>query len=93
MKNYIKANGFCNKEHRLMKFLEKNSQFLEDKVPGLWNKILRVLVQEDGKTLIQEVNLILNDLRKIADLEVHVPDCLFLSEDDLLKADRFTENL
>ena len=29
VKNCIKANGFCNKEHRLVKFLEKNSKVLE----------------------------------------------------------------
>ena len=54
-------------------------------MPGLWNKMLRVLTQTDGNKLVQEVNLILDDLRKITDLEIHVPDSLSLSKDDLVK--------
>ena len=89
IKNCISVKGFCNKEHRLVKFLKKNSKDLEGKVPRLWNKILKVLMQEDGSTLVQEVNLILDNLRKITDLEIYVPDSLFLSESDLMEVDRF----
>ena len=85
LKKCIKIDGFCNKEHRLIKFLTKNSKILGDQVPGLWNKMLRVLTQTDGNKLVQEVNLILDDLRKITDLEIHVPDSLSLSKDDLVK--------
>lgn len=53
--------------------------------------MLRVLTQADGNTLVQEVNIILDDLRKITDLEIHVPDGLFLSEDDLVKDDSFID--
>lgn len=89
MKNCVKVHGFCNREHRLVKFLEKSGKVLKDKVPGLWNKLMRVLMQEDGKDLVREVNLILGDLKKIADLEIHVPDHLFLSEQDLAEDDHF----
>ena len=89
IKNCISVKGFCNKEHRLVKFLKKNSKDLEGKVPRLWNKILKVLMREDGSTLVQEVNLILDNLRKITDLEIYVPDSLFLSESDLMEVDRF----
>lgn len=85
VKNCIKINESCNKEHRLVKFLEKNSKILEDKVPGLWNKILSDLMQKEGTDLVRDVNLILNDLRKITDLEIHIPDCLFLSEVDVIQ--------
>lgn len=88
VKNCIRVKGFCNKEHRLVKFLKKNSKVLEGKVPRLWNKILKVLMQEDGSTLVQEVNLILDNLRKITNLEIYVPDSLFLSESDLAEDDR-----
>ncbi len=90
VKNCIKANGFCNKEHRLVKFLEKNSKVLKSKAHGLWNKILRVLVQEDGNTLVQEVDLILDDLRKITDLEIYIPDSLYLTKTDVAENDAFT---
>lgn len=83
VKNCIKANGFCNKEHRLVKYLMKNSNVLEDKVPRLWNKILEVLQEEDGNTLVQEVNLILDDLRRITDLGIQVPDRLYLTKTDV----------
>ena len=86
-----RIDRFCNKEHRLIKFLMKNSKILADQVPGLWNKMLRVLTQADGNKLVQEVNLILDDLRKITDLEIHVPDGLFLSKDDLVKDDSFID--
>lgn len=85
VKNCIKINKSCNKEHRLVKFLEKNSKILEDKVPGLWNKILSDLMQKEGTDLVRDVNLILNDLRKITDLEIHIPDCLSLSEVDVIQ--------
>lgn len=85
VKNCIKINESCNKEHRLVKFLEKNSKILEDKVPGLWNKILSDLMQKEGTDLVRDVNLILNDLRKITDLEIHIPDYLFLSEVDVIQ--------
>lgn len=91
LKKCIKIDRFCNKEHRLIKFLMKNSKILADQVPGLWNKMLRVLTQADGNKLVQEVNLILDDLRKITDLEIHVPDGLFLSKDDLVKDDSFID--
>ena len=84
VKKCIKINGFCNKEHRLVKFLEKNSKILEDKVPGLWNKMLRILIQEDGTALVREVNLILDDLRRITELEIPIPDYLFLSNADVI---------
>ena len=84
VKNRIKINESCNKEHRLVKFLEKNSRILEDKVPGLWNKMLSVLTQEYGTSLVRDVNLILNDLRKITDLEIPIPDRLYLSKADVI---------
>lgn len=83
VKNRIKINGYCNKEHRLVKFLGKNSKVLEDKVPVLWNKMLSILTLKYGTALVGEVNLILNDLRKITDLKISIPDHLFLSEDDV----------
>lgn len=84
VKNCIKIKTHCNKEHRLVKFLEKNSKILEDKVPGLWHKMLSFLMNEYGTTLVRDVNLILNDLRKITDLEIPIPDSLFLSEADVI---------
>ena len=89
VKNFIKANGFCNKEHRLVKFLMKNSNVIEDKVPEFWNKILVVLMQADGNTLVREVNHILDDLRKITYLEIQIPDSLYLTKTDVLETDAF----
>ena len=93
VKKCIKANGFCNKEHRLVKFLEKNSKVLEDKVPGLWNKILGALMQNERNTLVQEVNLILDDLRKITDLGIYIPDSLYLTKTDIVENDAFNTYL
>ena len=83
VKNYIKIKTYCNKKHRLVKFLEKNSMILEDRFPGLWHKMLSSLMQEYGTALVRDVNLILNDLRKITDLEIPIPAWLFLSEMDV----------
>ena len=85
LKTCIKISGVCNKEHRLVKFLEKNSKILEDKVPGLWNKMLRILIHKDGTALVREVNLILDDLRRITDLGIPIPDYLFLSKGDVIR--------
>ena len=82
LKNCIEIGESCNKEHRLIQFLIKNGRVLREQVPGLWNKMLRVLLEERGNTLVSEVNLILSDLRKITDLGIHVPDSLFLSDKD-----------
>ena len=46
--------------------------------------MLRVLIQEHGTVLAREVNHILNDLRKITDLEIHIPDSLFLPVADVI---------
>ena len=89
VKKYIKANGFCNKEHRLVKFLMKNSNVIEDKVPEFWNKTLVVLMQADGNTLVREVNHILDDLRRITYLEIQIPDSLYLTKTDVLETDAF----
>lgn len=83
-KNCIKIDNYCNRDHLLLKFLEGNSKILKDKVPGLWHKMLRVLIQEHGTVLAREVNHILNDLRKITDLEIHIPDSLFLPVADVI---------
>lgn len=87
LKNCIKIGKSCNKEHRLIQFLIKNGRVLREQVPGLWNKMLRVLLEERGNTLVSEVNLILSDLRKITDLGIHVPDHLFLSDKDMEESD------
>ena len=87
LKNCIEIGESCNKEHRLIQFLIKNGRVLREQVPGLWNKMLRVLLEERGNTLVSEVNLILTDLRKITDLGINVPDSLFLSEKDVEESD------
>ena len=92
LKNCIKIGKSCNKEHRLIQFLIKNGRVLREQVPGLWNKMLRVLLEERGNTLVSEVNLILSDLRKITDLGIHVPDHLFLSDKDMEESDSDSSN-
>lgn len=43
-----------------------------------------MLNYEVKNTLVRDVNLILNDLRKITDLEIPIPDRLYLSKADVI---------
>ena len=62
-------------------------------MPGLWNKILGALMQNERNTLVQEVNLILDDLRKITDLGIYIPDSLYLTKIDIVENDAFNTYL
>ena len=46
-------------------------------------------MQNERNTLVQEVNLILDDLRKITDLGIYIPDSLYLTKTDIVENDAF----
>ena len=50
-------------------------------------------MQNERNTLVQEVNLILDDLRKITDLGIYIPDSLYLTKIDIVENDAFNTYL
>ena len=73
----------CNEYHRLSQFILKNGMALKKHVPGILKELLQILAEEDGKTLIDSVNSLLEDLRKFSGGLFQISDELFLSEQDL----------
>lgn len=74
----------CNEYHRLSQFILKNGVGLKKYVPGIFKELLRSLAEDDGTMLINNVNSLLENLRKFPGGLFEVPDELFLSDKDLL---------
>lgn len=73
---------FCNAEHKLSKFMLKNAELLQQKVPGVLKEIIRILQEEDGEQLVSKVNDLLECLRSMPGQPVQVPVDLFLTTED-----------
>lgn len=74
----------CNEYHRLSQFILKNGIKLRKHVPGIFRELLRILAEEEGDELIDNVNSLLESLRKFPGGLFEVSEELFLSEKDLL---------
>lgn len=74
----------CNEYHRLSQFLLKNGMQLNKCVPGIFRELLRTLAEDEADELIDNVNRLLENLRKYPGGKFEVPEELFLTEKDLL---------
>lgn len=74
----------CNEYHKLSQFLLKNGMRLNKYVPGIFRELLRTLAEDDAGKLIDNVNRLLDNLRKYLGGKFEVPEELSLTEKDLL---------
>lgn len=79
----------CNEYHRLSQFILKNGVKLNKYVPGIFRELLRVLAEDNGSTLIDNVNGLLESLRKFPGGLFEISEELFLSEEDLFDEEPF----
>ena len=73
----------CNKNHRLSQFMLNYAQKLDERVPGIFYKMIRSLMVEDGDRLIRNMNAQLKALQRLPGNPFEVSDSLYLVEDDL----------
>lgn len=74
----------CNEYHRLSQFILKNGIELNKYVPGVFRELLRILAEENGDKLINNINSLMEDLRKYPGGLFEISEELFLSEKDLI---------
>jgi hypothetical protein len=72
----------CNEYHPLSQFIINNGSKLHERVPGIFNEMLRILAEEDSEEVIKKMNKLLDDLRKLPGGLFNIPDNLYLSEKD-----------
>lgn len=74
---------FCNANHRLSKFMLKNANLLQEKVPGILKEMIRILQEESSEQLISGINDLLSRLRSLPNQPIQVPADLYLTMEDL----------
>ena len=74
---------FCNANHRLSKFMLKNSNLLQQKVPGILKEMIRILQEENDEKLISGINDLLNRLRSLPGQPIQLSPDLYLTMKDL----------
>jgi EAL domain-containing protein (putative c-di-GMP-specific phosphodiesterase class I) len=83
----------CNEYHPLSQFIINNGCKLNERVPGIFNEMLRILseegilldevTEEDCKEqVIEKMNKLLENLRKLPGGLFNITDNLFLSDKD-----------
>ena len=82
---------FCNASHRLSKFMLKNADLLQEKVPGILKEMIRILQEESGEQLISGINDLLDRLRTLPNQPIQVPSDLYLTTEDLCQTKRVYE--
>ena len=75
---------FCNKEHRLSRFMLRQAKKLNDRTPGIFRKMIRLLTEDSGDDLIDNMNIQLAALQKLPGNPFGVTDSLYLTKDDLV---------
>lgn len=74
---------FCNASHRFSKFMLKNADLLQEKVPGILKEMIRTLQEESGTKLILGINDLLDRLRSLPNQPIQVSSDLYLTMEDL----------
>lgn len=74
----------CNEYHRLSQFILKNAIELHKYAPGILREFLRILAEDGDGELINNINNLLDSLRKFPGGLFAVSEDLFLSEKDLV---------
>ena len=73
----------CNAEHRLSKFMVRHVKELNNRTPGIFQKMVRTLQEDSDKTLIENMNAQLSALQRLPGNPFGVTDSLYLTEGDL----------
>ena len=74
----------CNEYHRLSQFILNNGLKLKEYATGIFRELLRTLLEDEEDKLINNVNSLLENLRKYPGGLFPIPDELFISEKDLV---------
>lgn len=72
----------CNASHSLSQFLMADAEQLQQRVPGLFSKMLHSLAVDDSDKIISVVNDTLDRMRRLPNIGVSVPADLRLSQKD-----------
>lgn len=73
----------CNMDHRLSRFMIENAELLHSRVKGIFYEMIRILRDDYGYDLIQNMNRQISILRELPDQPFVIPDGLELNEADL----------
>ena len=73
----------CNANHCFSVWIQKNCISLHKYVPGIFKEMLRVIGEEAGENLVNNVNELLLRLRNIPSELFNIPDELFITLEDL----------
>lgn len=73
----------CNAEHRLSQFMVHHAKELNNRTPGIFQKMIRTLQEDSDKILIDNMNAQLSALQRLPGNPLGVTDSLYLTEDDL----------
>lgn len=82
-KELSRNRHFCNADHKLSKFMLKNADLLQEKVPGILKEMIHTLEKKSREQLISSINDLLNRLRSLPDQPIQVPPDLYLTTEDL----------
>lgn len=72
----------CNESHRLSRFMLEHAKQLNKTVPGVFRKMIRILMTYPGANLIRAMNAQLTALRKLPGNPFGVSERLYLTEAD-----------
>lgn len=78
----IEIRMACNESHRLSRFMLEHAKQLNKTVPGVFRKMIRILMTYPGADLIREMNAQLTALRKLPGNPFGVSERLYLTEAD-----------
>ncbi len=73
--------GF-NRSHPLSRFLIDNAPQLQQKVPGIFQELLRSLAEDPPDKMVPVINDLLNRLKQVPNLDIAVPRSLWLGSWD-----------
>lgn len=74
----------CNEYHRLSQFIIKNGVKLNEYAPGILRELLRTLAEDEYGILINNINSLLEYLKKLPEGLFEIPEKLLLSEKDFV---------
>lgn len=73
----------CNETHRLSQFMLKYAKKLNEKAPGIFRSMIRILLMSNDDDLIHKMNTQLKILHKLPGNPFEITEGLYLTKDDL----------
>ena len=86
---YIRLNSpssacACNANHRFSLWLQQNYIALNNRMPGIYTELLRILKDEWWGSQIKKINDLLDNIRRLPGSPINVPDKIYLSKEDFI---------